>query len=120
MVDGHGIAHPRRFGIASHLGVLLDLPTIGCAKSILVGTADTPGPQPGDSTVLLDGDEVIGRAIRTRARSRPLYVSPGHRVSVATAASLVMQCTRGYRLPEPTRLADRLAGQRGHAAPAGQ
>jgi deoxyribonuclease V len=113
MVDGHGIAHPRRFGIASHLGVLLDLPTIGIAKSILVGHATEPGELPGDATPLLDGDEQIGTAIRTRPRSRPIYVSPGHRVSLETAASLVLQCTRGYRLPEPTRLADRLAGQRG-------
>jgi len=112
-VDGHGIAHPLRFGIASHLGILLDLPTIGIAKSILVGAASNLGELPGDATPLLDGDEPIGTALRTRARSRPIYVSPGHRVSLETAASLVMQCTRGYRLPEPTRLADRLAGQRG-------
>jgi deoxyribonuclease V len=116
-VDGHGIAHPRRLGIASHLGILLDLPTIGIAKSILVGQAAEPGEQPGDTTPLLDGDEPVGTALRTRARSRPIYVSPGHRVSLETAASLAMQCARGYRLPEPTRLADRLAGQRG-AAPA--
>jgi deoxyribonuclease V len=120
LVDGHGIAHPRRFGIASHLGVLLDLPTIGCAKSVLVGKAAEPGLSPGESTALLDGDDVIGTAIRTRLRSRPIYVSPGHRVSVETAAALVMQCLRGYRLPEPTRLADRLAGQRGTTAPAAE
>lgn len=117
LVDGHGIAHPRRFGIASHLGVLLDLPTIGIAKSILVGRAAEPGELPGSSTPLQDGDEVIGTALRSRARSRPIYVSPGHRVSVETAAALVMQCARGYRLPEPTRLADRLAGQRGRPTP---
>ena len=120
LVDGHGIAHPRRFGIASHLGILLDLPTIGCAKSILIGQAVEPGERPGDSTPLLHGEEVIGTALRTRTRSRPLYVSPGHRISVETAASLVMRCTRGYRLPEPTRLADRLAGQRGHPTPAAE
>jgi deoxyribonuclease V len=113
MVDGHGIAHPRRFGIASHLGVLLDLPTIGIARSILVGEAAEPGPVPGDASPLMDGDEPIGMALRTRARSRPLYVSSGHRVSLETAVALVRQCTRGYRLPEPIRLADRLAGQRG-------
>jgi deoxyribonuclease V len=117
LVDGHGIAHPRRFGLASHLGVLLDLPTIGCAKSILVGQANEPGELPGAATALLDGDEMIGMALRTRARSRPIYISPGHRVSVETAVSLVRQCLRGYRLPEPTRLADRLAGQRGITAP---
>lgn len=112
MVDGHGIAHPRRFGIASHLGVLLDLPTIGIAKSILVGEATEPGPLPGDAAPLMDGGESIGMALRTRLRSRPVYVSPGHRVSLEMAVSLVRQCTRGYRLPEPTRLADRLAAQR--------
>ena len=116
VVDGHGVAHPRRLGIASHLGVLLNLPTIGVAKSILIGQAAEPGPLPGDSCPLLDGDEQIGTAIRTRPRSKPIYVSPGHRVSVETAASLMIQCARGYRLPEPTRLADRLAGRRGQTA----
>ena len=116
-VDGHGLAHQRRFGIASHLGVLLDLPTIGIATSILVGQASEPGPRPGDATPLVDGDEAIGTALRTRARSRPIYVSPGHRVSLETAAALTMQSARGYRLPEPTRLADLLAGRRGGPAP---
>jgi deoxyribonuclease V len=116
-VDGHGIAHPRRFGIASHLGILLDLPTIGIAKSILVGHAADPGALPGDATPLMHGDEQIGTALRTRPRSKPIYVSPGHRVSLETAASLAMQCAQGYRLPEPTRLADRLAGQHGRLAP---
>jgi len=112
IVDGHGIAHPRRFGIASHLGVLLDLPTIGCARSVLVGRAAELGDEPGQRVPLQDGEEIIGTAIRTRARSRPVYVSPGHRVSLESAGRLVMQCVRGYRLPEPTRLADRLAGLR--------
>ena len=113
LVDGHGIAHPRRFGIASHLGVLLDLPSIGCAKSILVGQAADPAPTPGSWTPLMDGDEVIGAALRTRAGSKPIYVSPGHRVSLETAVAIVRQCTRSYRLPEPVRLADRLASLRG-------
>lgn len=113
LVDGHGIAHPRRLGIASHLGILLDMPTIGCAKSILVGQAAEPGPDAGDWTPLRHGDEVIGAALRTRPGVRPIYVSTGHRVSLATALELVMRCTRGRRLPEPTRLADRLASQRG-------
>ena len=116
LVDGHGIAHPRRLGLASHLGVLLDLPTIGCAKSILVGKAEEPGHEPGDRMPLVDGDETVGLALRTRSRSRPMYVSPGHRISVETAANLVMGCARGFRLPEPTRLADRLAGQRDPSA----
>jgi len=111
VVNGHGRAHPGRFGIASHLGVLLDLPTIGCADSLVVGQAATPGTLPGDRTPLRDGDEVIGVALRTRAGSRPLYVSTGHRVTVETAAELVMRFARGFRLPEPTRLASRLASQ---------
>jgi deoxyribonuclease V len=111
-VNGHGRSHPRRLGIASHLGVLLDLPSIGCARSILIGQAAEPGMASGDRTPLFDGDEVIGMALRTRAGSRPIYISPGHRVSVDTAAELVMRCARGFRLPEPTRLAHRLASQR--------
>jgi len=113
LVDGHGLAHPRRFGIACHLGLLLDLPTIGCAKSILVGHAEEPGPDPGDWTPLLHRDETIGAALRTRPKTKLIYVSIGHRVSLASAIALVMQCGRGYRLPEPTRLADRIASRRG-------
>lgn len=117
LVDGHGYAHPRRFGLACHLGVLLDLPTIGCAKSILIGEAREPGPASGDWTPLCDGDEVIGAAVRTRAGSRPIYVSVGHRVSLETAIGLVVACTRGFRLPQPVRLADRIASQRGRPRP---
>jgi deoxyribonuclease V len=113
VVDGHGRAHPRRFGIACHLGVLLDRPTIGCAKSILVGHADEPGPTPGDWTPLVHRDEVIGAVLRTRTNVRPVYVSVGHRISLETAIRIVTSCLRGYRLPEPTRLADRIASQRG-------
>ena len=105
IVDGHGLAHPRRFGIACHLGLLLDLPTIGCAKSILVGRAEEPGPRPGDWTPLVDRGETIGAVLRTRAGVKPVYVSVGHRVSLPTAIDLVLRCGRGYRLPEPTRLA---------------
>jgi deoxyribonuclease V len=117
-VDGHGLSHPRRFGIACHLGLLLDLPTIGCAGSILVGHAAEPGRAPGDRTPLREANEIIGTALRTRAGSRPLYVSPGHRVSVETAAELVMQCARGFRQPEPTRLASRLASRGSQHRPA--
>jgi deoxyribonuclease V len=113
VVDGHGRAHPRRFGIACHLGVLLDRPTIGCAKSILVGHADEPGPVPGDWTPLVHRDEVIGAALRTRANVKPVYISIGHRVSLESAVSIIISCLRGLRLPEPTRLADRIASQRG-------
>ena len=113
VVDGHGRAHPRRFAIACHLGVLLDRPTIGCAKSILVGHADEPGPAPGDWTPLVHRDEVIGAVLRTRTNVRPVYISVGHRVSLESAVQIVTTCLRGYRLPEPTRLADRIASQRG-------
>lgn len=112
MVDGQGIAHPRRFGIACHLGVLLDTPAIGCAKSVLTGRAAEPGPAPGDWTPLVADGEVVGAALRTRPNAQPVYVSIGHRVSLETAIRLVLQCTRGYRLPEPTRLADRIASDR--------
>ncbi|MDP8923334.1 MAG: deoxyribonuclease V [Chloroflexota bacterium] len=115
LVDGHGIAHPRRFGIACHLGVLLDLPTIGCAKSVLVGRAEEPGPEPGSWMPLVHREGVIGAALRTRPRTNPLYISTGHRVSLDSAIDLVMRCARGYRLPEPTRLADRIASRRGSA-----
>ena len=116
LVDGQGIAHPRRFGVASHLGVLLDIPTVGCAKSRLCGEhEDLPLEEPGH-TLLKDGGEIIGAAVRTRTGSRPLYVSIGHRVDLPTAIDLVMACCRGYRLPEPTRLAHLAAGDRRLAA----
>jgi deoxyribonuclease V len=110
LVDAHGYAHPRRFGAASHLGVLLDRPTIGCAKSRLVGTYTGPGPQARACAPLLDQGETIGMVVRTRAGGAPLFVSVGHRVSLATAVELVLTCCRPAArssLPEPTRLADR-------------
>jgi deoxyribonuclease V len=109
LCDGQGIAHPRRFGIASHLGVLLDLPTIGVAKKRLTGEH---GPVPvgrGEWTVLRDGEEIIGAVLRTRVGVKPLFVSPGHRVSLASAVEWTMACTTRYRLPETTRHARRLA-----------
>ncbi|MBI2942025.1 MAG: deoxyribonuclease V [Chloroflexi bacterium] len=110
LVDGHGIAHPRRFGIASHLGVATDLPTIGCAKSRLVGTHE-PVPDVAGATVpLSDGSEVIGAVVRTRVGAKPLYVSSGHRVDLPSAVHWTLACCRGYRLPEPTRLAHLAAG----------
>lgn len=110
LCDGQGIAHPRRLGLASHLGLLLDLPTIGCAKSRLVGRHEDPGDEVGDRTPLLDGRETIGAVVRTRARTKPLYVSIGHRVRLTDAVRLVLACGRGRRLPEPTRQADRTVG----------
>ena len=116
MVDGHGRAHPRRFGIACHLGLLLDLPTLGCAKSPLVGRYAEPGPETGAWTPLLDRGEVIGAVVRTRSGVKPVFVSVGHRVCLETAVQLVLACCRGVRLPEPTRLADQLASGRTVAA----
>jgi len=104
MVDGHGVSHPRGLGIASHLGVLLDIPTIGVAKSILVGTPAGPLPEEVGSTIPLvwKGKE-IGMMLRTKKRCLPLIVSAGHKVSLKTAIELVMSCLTKYRLPEPTR-----------------
>jgi deoxyribonuclease V len=103
-VDGHGISHPRGLGIASHLGVSLDIPTIGVAKSILVGKPAGPLPEePGSLVPLLWKKRTIGMLLRSKKRCRPLIISTGHRVSLESACSLVMQCLRGYRLPEPTR-----------------
>jgi deoxyribonuclease V len=106
LVDGHGVAHPRRLGIAAHLGVVLDVPAVGVAKSVLVGEADAPLPdEAGAETPLLWRGERIGTALRTRRRANPLYVSIGHRVSLETAVAWVRRATGGYRLPEPTRQA---------------
>ena len=107
--DGQGYAHPRRMGIATHLGVILDWPTIGCAKSRLCGTHEPPGSLCGSHALLYDHEEIIGAVLRTRSKVRPVYVSTGHRVSLASAIDIVLQCGGGYRLPEPTRWAHRLA-----------
>lgn len=106
LVDGHGIAHPRGLGIAAHLGVVLDVPAIGVAKSVLVGRADPPlADEAGAETPLVWRGERIGTALRTRRRANPLYVSIGHRVSLETAVAWVRRAAGGYRLPEPTRRA---------------
>jgi deoxyribonuclease V len=110
MVDGQGIAHPRRMGLAAHLGLFLDVPTIGCAKSRLCGSHEEPGDERGDYTELFDKDEVIGAVVRTRSRVKPVYVSIGHKIDLAASIKLVLHCCRGYRLPEPTRLAHQAAG----------
>jgi deoxyribonuclease V len=109
LVDGQGLAHPRRFGIACHLGLLLDVPTIGVAKSRLVGRHDEPLPEAGARTELRDGPDLIGLVLRTRDRVSPVYVSVGHRIGLQEAAGWVLRLCRGYRLPEPTRLADQLS-----------
>jgi len=110
MLDGHGLAHPRRMGIATHVGIILDRPSIGCAKSLLCGEHDDVGGRVGDYAEVIDRGEVIGVALRTREDTRPVYVSIGHKVDLPTAMCHVLRCTAGYRLPEPTRWAHRVAG----------
>lgn len=124
--DGFGLAHPRRFGIAAHLGVLIDAPVIGSAKSVLYGKNSPPGEERGAWTPMVagrsevvedtaslaaDGAEVIGRTLRTRARTKPVYVSVGHRVDLEGSADLILRLSPKYRIPEPIRHADRLCGR---------
>ncbi len=109
LCDGQGIAHPSRFGIACHLGLLADVPTIGVAKSWLIGKYDQVGNHRGDWQPMQDQGETIGAVLRTRMGVKPIYVSSGHRISLTTAINYVISCTPKYRLPETTRLADRLA-----------
>lgn len=109
MVDGQGIAHPRRLGIAAHLGVLTDIPSIGVAKSRLTGTCQEIGSMKGDRSFLMDRSERIGTVLRSKERTLPLFVSPGHRIDHETAVEIVLSCMRGYRLPEPTRIADKFS-----------
>jgi len=107
--DGHGIAHPARFGLASHLGLLLDRPTIGCAKNWLSGeAAGELGPDRGDRVALIDSGETVGWILRTRAGVKPVFVSPGHLVGIDECCDLVLACAPKYRLPETTRLADQM------------
>ncbi len=113
LVDGHGTAHPERFGLACYVGVITGWATVGVAKSLLSGVHG-PLPTPRGSTVpLIDDAEVIGAVVRTRSGVRPVYVSVGHRVSLTTAVRVVLDCAPRYRIPEPIRLADRLARQNG-------
>ncbi|MEH0933833.1 endonuclease V [Micromonospora psammae] len=106
--DGHGLAHPRRFGLACHLGVVTGLPAIGVGKTPLVGEWVEPGPRRGDGSALVDGGETVGRVLRTRDGVRPVFVSVGHRMSLDNAVAQVLALTPRYRLPETTRTADRL------------
>lgn len=107
LIDGHGRAHPRLFGIACHIGVLFDKPAIGCAKSLLVGEAGEPAEKAGSSAPLEFRGERVGMVLRTRDHTRPIFVTQGHRISLATALKVVRQCLDGYRIPKPTREADR-------------
>jgi deoxyribonuclease V len=131
MLDGQGIAHPRRFGIACHLGLMLNLPTIGCGKTLLTGKYDEPAPEAGNFSPLIHKEEVIGAAVRTKNRVNPVFVSPGHLADIPSAIDLALRCVKGYaqppeaellsggkatpakgskyRIPEPTRLAHLLS-----------
>lgn len=112
LVDGQGLAHPRRLGLASHLGVLWDKPTIGCAKSRLCGEHKMVPPEAGSFANLIDNDETIGAVLRTKAHAAPLYISIGHKIDLDTAITWVLRCCRNQRLPEPTRLAHLAASGR--------
>jgi deoxyribonuclease V len=109
LCDGQGIAHPRRMGIASHLGVILNMPTIGVAKSWLIGEYEQVPQEKGSWQPLIHKNETIGAVLRTRSNVKPVYVSSGHRISLPTAIDYVLRCTPKYRLPETTRIADKLA-----------
>ncbi len=112
LCDGQGIAHPRRFGIACHLGLLVNMPTIGVAKSLLVGKHESVLEEKGSWQPLRHRNETIGAVLRTRRGTKPLYISSGHRVSLPTAIEYVLRCTPKYRLPETTRIADKLASSK--------
>ncbi|MBI4389870.1 MAG: deoxyribonuclease V [Nitrospinae bacterium] len=110
--DGQGLAHPRKLGLASHLGLFLDCPTVGCAKSRLTGHYEEPGRGKGSSSPLVnDAGENLGAAVRTRDNCNPVYVSPGHKIDIDSAVRWTLQCTTRYRIPEPTRLAHNLVGE---------
>jgi deoxyribonuclease V len=120
LCDGQGIAHPRRLGIASHLGLWLDLPTVGCAKSLLCGSYDEPGPNRGDRSLLIDRGEVVGAVVRTKSNVSPLFVSPGHHCDLEGAIELVLAASGKYRLPFPSRMAHDFVNQVRRAANAGE
>lgn len=108
VVDGNGILHPRRLGLATHLGIILNIPTIGCAKNLLTGVYEEPGPEAGDITLIYDRThrkEIIGAAMRTKANTKPIFISPGHLVTLEDSIRIIKQCILKHRLPEPTRLA---------------
>ncbi|MBP6821928.1 MAG: deoxyribonuclease V [Acidobacteria bacterium] len=111
MLDGQGLAHPRRFGIACHIGLLLDLPTIGCAKSILVGKHEELGLEAGSNVPLIDKNEIVGVALRTKNKVAPVYISAGHLMDLTSAVDLTLRSVTKYRQPEPTRQAHLLVNQ---------
>ena len=117
LVDGQGLAHPRRLGLACHLGLFLDIPTVRCAKSRLIGTHAELGEAAGSQAQLIDVDEIIGVVLRTKTSIRPVYVSVGHRIGLEEAVGWILACCRGYRLPEPLRQAHLAAGRYARTTP---
>lgn len=111
ILDGHGIAHPRRMGIATHFGLVADTPTIGCAKSLLTGKYEEPGILPLATSPLMDKQEEIGKVLRTKNKCKPVYVSPGHKITMLESLDVIAQCIRKHRIPEPTRLAHLLVNK---------
>lgn len=109
LIDGHGIAHPKGIGIASHIGVILNIPTLGCAKSRLVGEYQEPGPAKGEWSYLFYRGVKVGVVLRTKTDVQPVFVSPGHLVDIESSVEIVMKCVEDYRIPEPLRTADRLS-----------
>jgi deoxyribonuclease V len=109
--DGQGIAHPKRLGLATHMGILLDKPTIGCAKSRLIGTYEEPRKKRSSYSLLKDEGEVIGAVLRTRENVSPVFISPGHKIDLKSSVEIVLKCLQGYRLPEPTRQAHLLVNR---------
>jgi deoxyribonuclease V len=116
ILDGQGTAHPRRMGIASHLGFLVDLPSIGCCKSLLAGVQSDPGPSRGEQALLIDHEETVGTILRSKEKVSPIYISPGHRMTLERAVEIILSCQTKYRLPEPIRLARRWVSEARKAA----
>jgi deoxyribonuclease V len=113
IVDGHGIAHPRGLGLACHIGLITWVPTVGCAKNLLTGQCDKPGPVQGDTSPIILNDKTVGFALRSKKNCKPLYISPGHLLDPEEAVKAVLTGLKGYRLPEATRLADRISKGKG-------
>ena len=111
VLDGHGIAHNRRFGVASHFGILADIPTIGCAKKIFVGTHQELSEEAGNMVGIYDENELLGAVLRSRSKVKPIYISVGHRITLPDALRIIQQCITKYRLPEPTRQAHLIANE---------
>lgn len=111
LIDGQGIAHPEGIGISSHIGVVMNIPTVGCAKSRLIGDYEEPGLSEGDWSYLFYRGMKVGAVLRTKRNVKPLFISPGHLMNIESSVEIVMRCVSGYRIPEPLRMADRLSGK---------